>query len=168
MPAEERSSTGLRHERIRQRHLAAISNLVRVPESELPREGMTISLRLRRDLVIVDPGRFLAAARRAYHDLNPDLCEAQVVETIGDVHDAVFALLDHEDGRTLIWPDIEKPEVGPGAPLPGERALDRPDGLSPAGWLLEVVLDECQPLQDYGCFLPDDPFARRPQQALDE
>jgi hypothetical protein len=73
-------------------------------ESELPREGMTISLRLRRDLVITDPGRFLAAARRAYHDLNPDLHEAQVVETIGDVSDAVYALLDHEDGRTLIWP----------------------------------------------------------------
>jgi hypothetical protein len=62
-------------------------------ESELPREGMTISLRLRRDLVIIDPGRFLAAARRAYQDLNPDLCEAQIAEAIGDVHDArAFAI----------------------------------------------------------------------------
>jgi len=106
-------------------------------ESELPRKGMTISLRLRRDLVITDPGRFLAAARRAYHELNPDLHEAQVAETIGDVSDAVFALLEHEDGRTLLWPDTSTPEGGQGAPLPGERVLDRPDGLSPAGLLLE-------------------------------
>jgi hypothetical protein len=134
-----------------------------MPESESPREGMTISLRLRRDLVITDPDRFLAAARRAYHDLNPDLREADVAEAIGDVHDAVFALLDHEDGRTLIWPDIRTPEVGRGTPLPGERVLDRPDGLSPAGLLLEVVLDERQPLQDYGCFLPDDPFGQNPR-----
>jgi hypothetical protein len=131
-------------------------------ESEAPHEGMTISLRLRRDLVITDPDRFLAAARRAYHDLHPDLCEADVAEAIGDVHDAVFALLDHEGGHTLIWPDNRTPEAGRGAPLPGERVADRPDGLSPAGLLLEVVLDERQPLQDYGCFLPDDPFGQEP------
>ena len=137
-------------------------------ESESPREGMTISLRLRRDLVVVDLGRFLAAARSAYHDLNPDLHEAEVAEAIGDVHDAVRALLDHGDGRALIWPGTREPEGGRSAPLSGERVLDRPDGLSPAGLLLEVVLDERKPLQDYGCFLPEDPFARRSDQALEE
>jgi hypothetical protein len=49
--------------------------------------------------------------------------------------------------------------VGRGAPLPGSRVTDHPHGLSPAGWIREVVLGERQPLQDYGCFLPDDPFA---------
>jgi pimeloyl-ACP methyl ester carboxylesterase len=44
-------------------------------------------------------------------------------------------------------------------PLPGQRVLDRPDGLSPAGEITQVSLEEPQPLQDYGCFLPDDPFA---------
>lgn len=53
---------------------------------------------------------------------------------------------------------MRDPEGGVGAPPPGVRVTDRPDGLSPAGWLQQIVLDEPQPLQDYGCFLPDDPF----------
>jgi hypothetical protein len=32
---------------------------------------------------------------------------------------------------------------------------DRPDGLSPAGGMSLIVLNEPQPLQDYGCSLPD-------------
>lgn len=40
------------------------------------------------------------------------------------------------------------------------RLPDRPDGLSPAGRLYELVLTDPQPLPDYGCFLPADPFAR--------
>jgi hypothetical protein len=35
--------------------------------------------------------------------------------------------------------------------MPGSRVTDHPHGLSPAGWIREVVLDEAQPLQDYGC-----------------
>jgi hypothetical protein len=31
--------------------------------------------------------------------------------------------------------------------------------LSPAGWLQQVVLDEPMALRDYGCFLPEHPFA---------
>jgi hypothetical protein len=49
--------------------------------------------------------------------------------------------------------------IGAGGPLPGVRVDDRSDGLSPAGWLQQVVLTEPRPLQDYGCFLPADPFA---------
>lgn len=47
--------------------------------------------------------------------------------------------------------------------LPGARVTDRADGLSPAGLIQEVVLDEPMPLQDYGCFLPEDPFTGRRQ-----
>ncbi|WP_404867919.1 hypothetical protein ACI1MP_05825 [Kitasatospora griseola] len=43
--------------------------------------------------------------------------------------------------------------------------VDRPDGLSPAGELKSIVLNDPQPLQDYGCFIPwgYDPFAVPPE-----
>ena len=49
--------------------------------------------------------------------------------------------------------------IGRGGRLPGERVTDRPDGLSPAGWVQEIVLGERTALQDFGCFGPEDPFA---------
>src|SRR5690242_2630827 len=127
-------------------------------EGAAPTEGMTISLRVRRDLVIVDPDRFMAAARDAYRHLNPGASGEEVV----DVYDAVHALLDREElGRpeTGIWPPPGHIEVGRGGLLPGSRITDRADGLSPAGHVTHIVLDEHRPLQDYGCFLPADPFA---------
>ncbi|ROP41134.1 hypothetical protein [Saccharothrix texasensis] len=128
------------------------------PEDEptTPVAGMTISLRTGRDVVIVDPDRFLAAARAAHHDLHPDLTEAEVAEAIADVTDAAYALIDRHGDLAA---DHEPPDR---PPLPGVRVTDRPDGLSPAGSMSELVLDEPHPLQDYGCFLPDDVFARRP------
>lgn len=129
---------------------------------------MMISVRMRRDLVIVDVDRFLIAARAAYRDLNPDVSEAEAAEAVTDVVDAAFALLDRaghqlaevSESAARIWPTPGgPPEVGCGAPLPGDRVTDRSDGLSPAGWVQQVVFTEPQPLQDYGCFLPDDPFA---------
>ena len=122
---------------------------------------MTISVRTRRDVVIVDPDKFLTAARRALCDLDPDLTEAQAADALTDVTDAVHALLDR-DGQLAMdhtGAATRDPEVGRGAPLPGIRFSDRPDGLSPAGWMQQIVLDDPQPLQDYGCFLPEDPFA---------
>ncbi len=121
---------------------------------------MTVSVRMRRDVVITDPERFLAAARAAYRDLNPGCGDAEAADAVADVTDALFALIERTwpaDGSSL-WPDLHAPEVGPRAPLPGVRDTDRPDGLSPAGWLLKVVT-EPQPLQDFGCFLPPDPFS---------
>jgi hypothetical protein len=76
---------------------------------------------------------------------------------VADVCDAVHALLDR-DGD-LASDAVAGEWVGVGGPLPGVRVSDRPDGLSPAGRLQEVVLNDPLPLQDYGCFLPDDPFA---------
>jgi hypothetical protein len=116
---------------------------------------MSISIRTRRDVVVVDPDRFLAAARSAHHDMNPGLTDAEVAEAIADVTDAVYALLEH--GDLTAGPPLQQPSRR----LPGVRVPDRHDGLSPAGWMSEVVLDE-QPLQDYGCFLPEDLFARQP------
>ncbi|MGO1054860.1 hypothetical protein [Crossiella sp. CA198] len=129
-------------------------------ERPAPVAGMTISIRSRRDVVIMDPERFLAAARQACRELHPEATEAQLDAATTDVYDAVQLLLDRhsqlipvEDGAG------STPEIGRGAPLPGIRIKDRPDGLSPAGWMQAVVVEESMPLQDYGCFLPADPFA---------
>ncbi|WP_433213386.1 hypothetical protein ACQP00_01890 [Dactylosporangium sp. CS-047395] len=110
------------------------------------RPGMVISIRTRRDVVVVDPERFLAAARAAAaaHD-----------GAVEDAYDAVHALLDLDP---QLIPLGDEPEVGRGAPRPGARDTDRPDGLSAAGYVQEIVLTEATPLQDYGCFLPDDLF----------
>jgi hypothetical protein len=143
----------------------------------MPVEGMTISVRSRQDVVIVDPQRFLAAARRAYRQLYPDVTEEAAAEAITDVYDAVHTLLDRYGELAS-----DDPEVAAGATpirrisggvglMPGERVRDRPDGLSPAGTIGEIVLDEPHPLQDYGCFFPEDrdlfavpPGRRRPRE----
>lgn len=123
-------------------------------ELPIPFAGMTISVRTRRDVVVVDPDRFLSAARAAYRELHPDLTDAEVAEAVADVADAAYALIDR-DGDLVPTPD----RAGDPA-LPGARLTDRPDGLSPAGRMCELVLTEPRPLQDYGCFLPDDVFSR--------
>jgi hypothetical protein len=118
---------------------------------------MTISIRTRRDVVVVDPDRFLTAARQALRDRDPGLTDAEAADAVADVYDAVHALLDR-DGA-LAADAIDGEGIGVAGRLPGVRVRDRPDGLSPAGWLQLVVLNDPQPLQDYGCFLPEDPFA---------
>jgi hypothetical protein len=123
---------------------------------------MTVSVRSRRDVVIVDPERFLAAARQALREADADLTEEQAAAAIIDVYDAVHALLDrHGQLAGDVIDGSMDPEVGRGAPRPGVRVAGRADGLSPAGWLQQIVVDEPMPLQDYGCFLPEDPFALR-------
>lgn len=119
-------------------------------DSPTPKEGMTISVRTRRDVVIVDPERFLAAARRAVRDRGPALTDADAADAVADVYDAVHALLDRDGNLAADAMDGET--IGVGGRLPGVRVTDRPDGLSPAGWLQEVVIGE-PPLQDHGCFL---------------
>ena len=125
---------------------------------------MVISVRTRRDVVVVDPDRFLSAARAACRELNPELTEAQAAAEVVDVYDAVQALLER-DGQ-LVGEDLTSgvPGAGHRAPLPGVRVLDRADGLSAAGWLQEFVLNEQRPLQDYGCFLPEEVFASEPDE----
>ncbi|MFI0357086.1 hypothetical protein [Actinomadura sp. 9N407] len=125
-------------------------------EPEALAAGMTVSVRSRHDVVVVDPDRFLAAARQAFRELNPEVTEDEAARTIVDLYDAAHALLERH-GR--LGPIQPAPSVGSGARSPGERVLDAPDGLSPAGEIFQVVLNEAMPLQDHGCFLPEDPFA---------
>jgi hypothetical protein len=136
-------------------------------EASVPSVGMTISVRVRRDVVVVDPQRFLAAARRAYRELNPDVSEAEVAEVIVDAVDAAYALLERfgqlaPDDPDGMWGRATVGDTSPGdagRTGAGGRDLERPDGLSPAGWRTHVVLNDAMSLQDYGCFGPEDPFA---------
>ncbi|MFF7993434.1 hypothetical protein ACFZDG_27035 [Kitasatospora xanthocidica] len=117
---------------------------------------MTISVRMRQDVVIVDPERFVASARAAYREASPEITEERAAEDIRDVYEAVWALLDRF-GRLAA-------DAPASTGLPGQRILDRSDGLSPAGERQHIVLNDPQPLQDYGCFMPEeyDPFAIPP------
>ncbi|MEU6235113.1 hypothetical protein [Kitasatospora sp. NPDC047058] len=126
-------------------------------EMPAPKAGMTISVRTRQDVVIVDPERFLASARRAYREAFPEITEERAAEDIRDVYDAAWALIDRFGQLVADAPAT--------AGLPGQRVLDRPDGLSPAGERRQIVLNDPRPLQDYGCFVPEgyDPFAVPPR-----
>lgn len=121
----------------------------------VPSAGMVVSVRTRQDVVIADPERFLAAARAAYRDLTPGATEEEAAEHVHDVRDAVFVLLERF-GRLAADPH-PAPSEGPGLPAP-----ERPDGLSPAGDLTQLVFDDPGTLRGYGCFLPEDPFALPP------
>lgn len=83
-------------------------------------------MRTRQDVVVVDPDRFLAAAREAFLELYPEIPEADVAEHVRDVPDAVFALLERYGRLAAHSPNplLERP--GPPPPV-------RADGLSPAG-----------------------------------
>ncbi len=110
-------------------------------------------------MVVVDPERFVAAARQALRDLDPELSAEEAEAAVVDVYDAVHALLDRDGQLAADAADPRGIHVGRGAPRPGVRVTGRADGLSPAGFIQEIVLDVPVPLQDYGCFLPEDPFA---------
>ncbi|MBB4697944.1 hypothetical protein [Paractinoplanes abujensis] len=129
-----------------------------------PRAGMVISVRTRQDVVVIDPDRFLAAARRAYRTDNPDADVREAETVIADVYDAVSALIERYGSLTSDHPDVAggahpRPVMHGGfGLLPGDRVINRPDGLSPAGTLQTIELD-VPTLQSYGCSLPEDPFA---------
>ncbi|MFF2525201.1 hypothetical protein [Streptomyces liangshanensis] len=124
----------------------------------VPAAGMRVSVRIRQDVVIADPERFLAAARAAYRELSPDATEETAAEDVRDVHDAVFALLGRFGGLAAGSPDTTPPARA-GAPTPARPDGLRPDGLRPAGEFTQVVLDDPRSLAEYGCFPPEDPFA---------
>ena len=124
--------------------------------------GMVISVVTREDVVVMDPDRFLAAARRAYRADDPDLTEDDAVAFVADVYDAVCALLDRYGSLASADPEVaaggstRRRMSGGFGYLPGDRVTGRADGLSPAGSITKILLDRPRPLQDYGCFVPGD------------
>ncbi|MBA8950882.1 hypothetical protein ACFQU9_02720 [Actinomadura namibiensis] len=123
-----------------------------------PEPGMTISVRTRHDVVVTDPERFLAAARRAYRQAHPEVSASEAEQAVTDVYDAVHAFLDR-DGR--LGPPRPFPSAGRGAP-PRRTRPKQPYGISPAGEITKIVLSDPKPLQDRGCLLPEDPSALPP------
>ncbi|QIS08593.1 hypothetical protein [Nocardia arthritidis] len=96
-------------------------------------DGMEISLRYRLDLRVTDARRLLAAARRAYLELNPDATAAEAqgevrcaAEAIGEIlaHAGLFG--DGEVHRRL------------------ESRVD--DGVEVGGWAARICVDEPYPL----------------------
>jgi hypothetical protein len=71
-----------------------------------PRAGMVISVRTRQDVVVTDPDRFLAAARRAYRADNPDADARRAETAVADVYDAVSALIERYGSQASDHPDV--------------------------------------------------------------
>ena len=94
-----------------------------------PKAGMTISIRTRRDVVVVDPDRFLAAARQALRDRNSGLTEADAAEAAWRAALAaeVNRQLDLAAGKPA--DDLSRPFVSCHASLEG-RSVQVLDGAS--------------------------------------
>ncbi|WP_203901559.1 hypothetical protein [Virgisporangium aliadipatigenens] len=119
-------------------------------------DGMSLSLRLRRDFSVTDADRLLAAARRIYRDLNPGTSAETADAMVTCAADALFVILEH-------------------AGLLGETSDNRlaeyaGDGLEVAGWRAQVVPNEPWPLSPaplHDCLLGD-VFALPPDASEDE
>ncbi|MEY9874249.1 hypothetical protein ABH931_003743 [Streptacidiphilus sp. MAP12-33] len=124
-----------------------------------PRAGMTISVRTREEVVVVDPDRVIAAARAALVEDDPEMTEEQAARHVVDVYDAVDALVEHHGGRLA-------PETMSLAQTHGRRSgRANPDGLDPVGYIRHYAVDDPVPLRHLAsCFrVPDhDPFATPP------
>jgi hypothetical protein len=134
------------------------------PIDNAPRVGLTISVRSRTDVVIMDPERFLAAARAAYHELYPGAGEPEITDVVEAVHIMLdrYGSLGSDDPAVAAGGSTRSVMHGGFGHLPGDRVHGRADGLSPAGEIAQIVIGE-PPLQDYGCFGPADKFALPPE-----
>ena len=109
-------------------------------------DGMSISVRMRRDFTVTNAARFLAAARRAYRELHPDADANEANTMVMCAADAVFTVLEH-------------------AGLLGHTVEDRlargvPDGLALGGRRAQFTVNEPDPLPPgYDCFRTGDVFA---------
>jgi hypothetical protein len=90
-------------------------------------DGMTLSLRLRRDFTVTGAGRLLAAARRAYGERNPGTSADEAREAVSGAADALYVLLEHAG----VLDDVTA------------------DGLTIGGWRAQVVLNEPDPLSPF-------------------
>ncbi|MFC7280160.1 hypothetical protein ACFQS1_39900 [Paractinoplanes rhizophilus] len=129
-------------------------------DPEPPHPGMIISVISREDVIVMDPLRFLAAARHAYLRQDPEASDEEAARAVADLYDAADTLIE-EYGLLA----SEHPDVAAGATprrrmrggvgwLPGDYVHDRPDGLSPAGAVREIRVIKGPALQDYGCAFP--------------
>jgi hypothetical protein len=115
-------------------------------------DGMTISLRYRRDFVVTDAARLLAEAHRLHRELQSDATQADAEAMVTCAADAIYTILEHAG---LI-----------GDAADARLATHGEAGLELAGWRSEITLNDPEPLRpDYDCLRPGDVFALPPQQA---
>lgn len=108
-------------------------------------DGMTISVRYRRDFVVSDAAGLLETARRMFRELNHASPE-EATAAVTCAADAIYTLLEH-DG--LIGETID-------ARLAGHE----PDGLTALAWRAEVVLNDPEALPaGPDCYRTGDVFA---------
>src|SRR5215467_1491032 len=100
-------------------------------------DGMRVSVRFRRDFIVVDADRVLAAARRAYLTLHTQATPDDAARGVTCAADAVFTLLE-TDGLL-------------GDAVDARLAARADDGLQVAGWVAEFVGPEMNPLVAGGC-----------------
>jgi hypothetical protein len=111
-------------------------------------DGMTLSLRLRRDFTVTDASRLLTTARRLYLELNQDSSADEAVEMVTCAADALFVLLEHAGVL--------------GAVADGLLAGHAANGLAVEGQVAQVVLNEPYPLSPHrrgNCLRGGDLFA---------
>jgi hypothetical protein len=114
-------------------------------------DGMTISLRYRRDFVVADAARLLAEARRLHRELQPGTTQADAEAMVTCAADAIYTILEHAG---LI-----------GDAADARLAVHGEAGLELAGWRSEITFNP-EPLRpDYDCLRTGDVFALPPQQA---
>jgi hypothetical protein len=115
-------------------------------------DGMTISLRYRRDFVVADAARLLAEARRLHRGLRPGATQADAEATVTSAADAIYTILEHTG---LI-----------GDAADARLAAHSETGLELAGWRSEITFNDPEPLRpDYDCLRTDDVFKLPPEQA---
>jgi hypothetical protein len=113
---------------------------------------MNLSVRLRRDFVVADAGRLLAAARRAYQELNSGTSAEEAREMVSCAADALFVLLEHAG---LLGDAVD-----------GRLAGYTAEGLAVGGWRAQVVINEPDPLSTRprgDCLRGDDVFTLAPE-----
>lgn len=90
-PTERGHQRGLEDRRQRQRRLrVGVTDDDGVIGDDPLVNGMSLSIRLRRDFTVVDGDRLLAAARRAYRELNPGTSAEEACEFVSCAADALF------------------------------------------------------------------------------
>ncbi|MCP3803200.1 hypothetical protein NLX83_28370 [Allokutzneria sp. A3M-2-11 16] len=94
--------------------------------------GMSLSLRLRRDFTVTDADGLLAAARRIYRQLNPNTSAAEAAGMVTCAADALYVIL--EDAGLL------------GDTTENRLSDHAANGLAVGGWRAEVVINEPAPL----------------------
>lgn len=113
------------------------------------REGMYLSVRLRRDFLVTDAARLLGAARRVYRDLNPGATAQDAAVAVTCAADAVFVIV--ESAGML------------GDAADAGLAAHEADGLRAGGFRAQVVIDEPGPLPaGWDCLRTGDVFALPP------